>query len=487
MPPETQPIKPADLSQTGGSDARSATAEEAATDPIVKATHRQLILGIRTSALIEIGLFFTVALLIDFFFLKGDRLQTVSPHPFWVVVVLMSVQYGTSHGLLAAGLATFFLLAGNIPKPAFGQDSFDFLLELTAHPLSWCMGGVLLGLIQDRQRKNRKTLWQSLDAADKREKAITTAYHRINKSKERLENQVAGQLKTVVSSFKAAKAIEQRNPAMVLSGARDMIRSVINPEAFSLFTLEEGELRLALQSGWGENQPYSDRYLNTDPLYQAVIGQKRFLVASQDSDREILGGDGVLAGPLINREGGNVTGMAKVERLGFMDFNITTVENFKALCEWVGASHDTAVGFQAAKKESVLNEEHQLFSFGFFPRQVALLTSLGRRLNFEVSLLVIRIDNYDDLPLEERKKIPSGISAATLAVMRNTDMAFDYEQPGQEFALLLPATPEKNMHFVLKKLDGALKKQLYSIVPNVKLSVSTQILYRAKENHPGGA
>ena len=64
-------------------------------------THRA-ILGLRVSALVETLLFLAVALLVDSLLGAGDRFSEISPHPFWIIVLLVSTYYGTNEGLATA-------------------------------------------------------------------------------------------------------------------------------------------------------------------------------------------------------------------------------------------------------------------------------------------------------------------------------------------------------------------------------------------------
>ncbi|HIJ84127.1 MAG TPA: GAF domain-containing protein, partial [Magnetococcales bacterium] len=314
-------------------------------------------LGIRVSAWVELLLFFSLLMAYDLTLGGSDRFADLCPHPFWIAVVLMSVQYGTSHGLLAALFSSVLLLSTGGGESQYGQDAFEQLYALSIRPLTWAIAAVLLGLLQDRHRSERSNLWKAMASAETRADVIARAYENVNMAKERLEIQVAGQLKTVVSSFKAAKEMEHADPSMVLSGTRDMIRSVISPEMFSIYILDEQKLTVMVKSGWKEGNSYKEFYTSIDPIYQAIVGEKRFLMVSHHAEREILGGQGMMAGPLINRETGNISGMIKIEQLGFMDFNITSVENFKALCEWAGVSYDLARRYQLAHADSVINQD----------------------------------------------------------------------------------------------------------------------------------
>src|SRR3954471_17355116 len=63
------------------------------------------------SALLQLAGFFVVALMIDHAFLDGNRFAGVQPHPFWIPVVLLSLQFGTNAGVLAVLTAGICLLA----------------------------------------------------------------------------------------------------------------------------------------------------------------------------------------------------------------------------------------------------------------------------------------------------------------------------------------------------------------------------------------
>ncbi|ABK45470.1 hypothetical protein Mmc1_2979 [Magnetococcus marinus MC-1] len=434
--------------------------------------------GVQRSALIEIALFFALVFSIDFGLFDGSRFAQVAPHPYWFIVIVISVQYGTTEGLLAAISATVALRSWNIPQPTFNQEVFDYLLLLMRQPMMWLMAAVLMGELRTRQKRFQLELRDALLETREREQRITEAYNRVNRTKEMLETRAAGQMRTVVSSIQAAKAVEQQEPALVMNGAADIVAQVLNPKKFSLFALDKGGLKMRISRGWDGDERFKTSLPESSALYQRVVGQHEFLSVVKSDQRDALDGEGMLVGPLLSKETGTVSGVMKLEELGFMDLNVSTVENFKALCEWIGTSLDNANRYQNAKSDSVLNHEHQLFSFGFFPKQVQLFTSLARRLKFEVCLVIIRLENADDLNLEERRKVPPVLSEALRTVMRNTDMAFDYERPGYDFALLLPATPVKNLHFVLKKLDEAIETLIRPTAPRAKFSIQTQILHQ---------
>ena len=97
------------------------TDRPAADAPAAPPAPRRL-LGVRVAAWVEIALFFVAVLAIDALLLDGDRFWDVRPHPFWLIVILVAVQYGANASLVAALTASLALTVGNLPVPELGTN-----------------------------------------------------------------------------------------------------------------------------------------------------------------------------------------------------------------------------------------------------------------------------------------------------------------------------------------------------------------------------
>lgn len=307
------------------------------------------LLGVRRSAIVEIAAFLTTALLIDFLFLDFGRFANVSPHPFWIIVLLCAVQYGTTEALVAALAASAALLAGNLPPQRFGQDLYGWLFDATLQPLLWTVAAVVFGEMQGRVRRERDALREEVLQSRKREEVIAAAYRKLDARRESLEARVAGQLRTVFAIYNAAKGIEHMATHEVQAGVADLVRTVMSPRRFSLFLMSGETLELASSEGWeGAETTFARAFDGQSALFQAVVGSHRTLVAAVAEDERILAGEGLLAGPLLNVDSGEVVGMLKIEEMGFLDLSVTTIENFRLLCEWIGTAYSQARRFESA-------------------------------------------------------------------------------------------------------------------------------------------
>jgi polysaccharide biosynthesis protein PelD len=304
------------------------------------------LLGLDRAAVVEAILFFGVALAIDFVFLDFDRYRGLDPHPFWIAVLLLSIQYGTAEGLFAAGAATAAFLVGALPEPRVDQDLYAWLLTTTLLPVLWFVAAVVAGELTGRMRRERDTLRAEIEQARKREEVIAAAYRRLDRRRESLEARVAGQLRSVFAIYNAAKGIERMSTEEVVAGVAELVSTVMSPRRFSLFLLAKGELVFATGAGWDEASSERRAYDGQSALFQATVGSRRTLAVASAADAAVLAGEGVLAGPLVNLESGEVIGMLKIEEMGFLQLNVTTLENFRLLCEWIGTAFAQARRFE---------------------------------------------------------------------------------------------------------------------------------------------
>ena len=260
---------------------------------------RRSLAGIRVSAILEIVIFLGVALALDQILFDGSRFRLASQHPFWILVLLVTVQYGTNAGMLAALASSVALLAGNVPPQAITQDRFTWLFQIGQLPLLWFVSAVVLGELRMRQIRERGALAGQLAETAHREQVLADGYQRLSAAKDALETRVAGQLRTAVGIYQAARAIEKLDPSEVLLGVADLIRSVMNPEKFSVFLLRNDSLELAVEDGWTGEDNFPRRYAAGTAIFQEIVGRQRVLTVADPDDVPALLGAGIIGSPIM--------------------------------------------------------------------------------------------------------------------------------------------------------------------------------------------
>ena len=430
------------------------------TSSTTQQTEPTRVFGIRVSAVIEMLLGLIALTVIDAIFFGGTRFWEVNPHPFWIVVLLMAVQYGTAEGLLAAVFATLFYLIGNVPDATEGVNQYDWIFSLSINPVLWLIAAWVLGELRQRHIRERNTLIRELEESQERETLITDSYKFIRGRKESLEVQVSGQLASSIEAYRAAKAVETLDPKSVMQGVERLVKSVLGPQKFSLYIFNNNKLSATIIHGWNPEDKFAQEIDSFNPLYQAVVGQQELLVVANEQHELALDGQGIMAGPIIEPESGRVIGMLKVEQMDFTSLSLNTVETFRALSEWIGTALVNARNYQSVKSEAIVNPDRNLLSYSYFKRQSEYMRVLAKRVNFNLSMLVIKLNDAKNMSDTDRVTIARQIGESVKTVLRSVDLAFDYQTDGEEYSLLLPATNQAGANIVREKIAKDMEKAL---------------------------
>ncbi|MGB0683616.1 MAG: GAF domain-containing protein [Magnetovibrionaceae bacterium] len=432
----------------------------------------------RLVALVELTLFISLALLGDFLFGAGERFIDFQPHPFWLIVLLLSIQYGTTEGLFAAFVASIALLAGNLPEQRVDQDLYTYLFDIGLTPILWVVAAVLFGELRVRQIMERDQLRADLSAAIERETVLDRRYRELRAVKSRLEERVAGQLKTVLSTYQAAKALEARGVGRVLLGMSNLIEAILGPQKHSVFLLKGKHLQAVSGRGWTPEDAFRRDFDERDELFRIVIGRQEVVTVADPQGEEIMDGQGIIAGPLVDKETGEVMGMLKIEELSFLDFNMTTVENFRILCDWLAAAHANARAYERAEQQIAFNPEINMMTSNIYERLTTILRSIAQRVGFDISVILVRLDGADGLSGSEKREVTRLLGESVQTVLRHTDVVFNRKQREYDHTLVLPNTPRAGSEIVARKLSSEFAKRMSSRGLTVDIKFAFEQLYR---------
>jgi polysaccharide biosynthesis protein PelD len=300
------------------------------------------ILGLRRWAVAEVLVFLAAALLADTTFGAGTRFVGVVPHPFWAIVIIVAAQYGTLEGLFAWAAATAALLVGNLPPHSVGQDLQLWLPGVVSLPAGWLGTCLVLGALTDRHRSAILRFEGALAAAREREGKLVTSLEQLTELRDSLETAIAGELHTASAVVAGARAITRLDTSQVVLGVGPLVSSILKPEKFSVFLLQGTQLESVLKVGWVREDHWMRGFSADTALFQAIVGRRRILTVARSADEKVLLNQGVLAGPLLAADTGEVFGMLKIEQLRFASLTPATMHTFRVLCEWIGEAYRNA-------------------------------------------------------------------------------------------------------------------------------------------------
>lgn len=441
-------------------------------------TGQRKILGFRLSAIAEIIIGLAILVVLDLIVGDGNRYWDWNPHPFWIVVLVVAAHYGPNEGILAGVLASIFYLLGNIPDAPADMRQWEHFYTVWKNPIWWIVFGWIIGSVRARHMKERNMLARELDESQQREELISDSYKFVKSRKESLEVQVAGQLNSSIEAFRAAKAAETLDSKAVMQGIERLVKAVLGPQKFSLYLQNDSKLSASILHGWNAGESYMQELDSFSPLYQNVIGQQQTLCIANEQHEQILANQGVLAGPITDPVSGRILGMLKIEQMDFTSLSLNTIETFRSLCDWIGTALVNARNYQTVKSESVINPDRNVLTYNYFKRQSDYLGKLAKRVGFDLSMLVVKLNNAKALDEAERVSVARQVGDSVRSVLRNVDLAFDYQTDGEEFSILLPSTSQAGANIVRDKIAKDIDKALRG-KRDVNLSYIVQVLHEA--------
>lgn len=108
--------------------------------------------------LTELALMFALLLALDAALGEKANLLRLSPHPFWLPVLVVSLSHGTVRGIVAAGVATA-LGWWHGWTPLSGElDFYTRMLTLWKEPILWLGAAFALGAFRERGVRERREL-----------------------------------------------------------------------------------------------------------------------------------------------------------------------------------------------------------------------------------------------------------------------------------------------------------------------------------------
>jgi hypothetical protein len=268
------------------------------------------------TALLEIAVLF--GLIIGLGWLTGQDLADLRPHPFWVPVLLLSLQYGTVSGLLAAGIATAFTGLGQLPEQVVGETYFVYFLRIWIEPILWIASAVLLGQFRMRQIANKMELVRQVQELAAQRTSLADYSGKLRQRCEALERRLAGRQEP--DSLLMLQAIGRARLAGApgFSTAFSQVMATVLPGCqASLFVCDQNQLRRALMAPMPvEGLPSDDVMAKgldaVHPLFQAIVMRGQGASVLTAAGEASLAGQGIAAVP-VRADNGAVIGMIKVE------------------------------------------------------------------------------------------------------------------------------------------------------------------------------
>jgi polysaccharide biosynthesis protein PelD len=277
-------------------------------------------------ALVELFVF--AALIICEFQIEAfPDLTRLNPHPYWIAVLLLSLQYGTVSGLLAAALAIGGTLLIGLPEAEIGESYFNYLVRVWTQPVLWIVVALLLGTFRMRQIEERDGLQQQVDDAVAQAASLSGYTRQLKSRLDSLERRLAASAKPETGRLLEAfhSVSDGRTSDQQIQAARTALSLAFPTASLSLLAADGGGFRQILAHNWPVDATWRTDLRPDDALARHLMAERRIISILHAADDAVLGRDAKIIVPIATRDGIGIAGALRVDQMaaGDLDHRVT--------------------------------------------------------------------------------------------------------------------------------------------------------------------
>lgn len=255
---------------------------------------------------------------VDYAFFDGNRFSGINPRPFWIPVLLMSVQYGLAGGVFAAFMSTLALYSGELPSQFATQDYYSYSRLIVAEPTSWLACALVLGGMSSLQLAHASEVRRQRDDAQAAAEDLGHGLQQTLADLSRLELQIAAETRTAAAIARAFAGLDPGGPERRAASFAAFARLIVGASDLTVYAPRGGAWVALGHAGETRESPRLPR-LGADILQGQGYGQGQG--QGQASPRHMEAGespawpDGAILVPVVSPAGGETVGLIVAEGL----------------------------------------------------------------------------------------------------------------------------------------------------------------------------
>ncbi len=389
----------------------------------------------------------------------------LNPHPYLLVVLLISGRFGLKEGLISAFLAMVILALY-----VFLENQPYFSLSLLAQSLflipvfSFFITAVIIGEMRgfnksyERGLRNENSDLKAENGRLKEQLEIVTAI------KEELESRIVSQEETVHSLYKATQTLETLNEMDFYKALARLASRFTGANKASVYMIDYSHnvIRRMAEFGW-DSKPDKPKDF---PLYEGILGkviqQNRLFTIKEISDNPK---DLAVWEKSPNRAyvyvpismGPVIVGVLTVDDIPFLKLNLSTVRILSLIPELAVPALKNIIKYQDLQEMVTIDPVTDLLKYESFLEMADVEFRKAARYHLDFSLLFVAVE---DLRQIEKKfghdakiKTLKWMSAGLKELFRTVDILGVGTEEGL-FCLALPMTNTEGVLAVINRVKA---------------------------------
>lgn len=366
----------------------------------------------------------------------------VSPHPYWVMVLLLSSRYGFLAGVFVGVLSAAICLSLTVLGRQ-GTTLYEFFRMLVGEPLLFILVGAVLGEVTQMVKSRYEALLVEFEELKEAFDKLKERYDAMVKAKQEVDTRILSQEQTLSTMHETAQALRSLSEAQLYPSALDMVAKFLGAEACSIYLFTDGRLRLKSVQGELEGRERPKDLTPDEGLMGRAFSSGRVASANVMLEMyekgELPDTDVLICAPLLT-SGRKVLGVVNIEKLPFLKFNSQTIRMAEVFAGWCADALENALLYTDTKSKTITDDITGAYTVNYMQSRMTEECARARRYKTDLAFIVLDILGYVEYSEDQQREILTSLSKALKQLLRNIDLLFSGDEPGRYF-ILMPNTP----------------------------------------------
>lgn len=377
----------------------------------------------------------------------------VSPHPYWLIVLMLASRYGFGAGFFGgAACTTFFMLLAAVGRP--GSTMMELKELLLGEPILFLIVGIVLGEVRQGQKVRLEKLEASYKDLQETAEQYRKRYEAVIRAKQEVDTRILTQEQTLSTMHETAQALRSLSEGQIYPSALSTLEKFLGVEASSVYMLEEGRLRLkaelgALAGGSRLADAGPEAGLMGQALGKGKVASVNVMLEMYERG-ELPEADVLISAPLVTSTR-KTLGVLNIEKLPFLKFNSQTIRMAEVFAGWCADALENALLYQDTKSKNINDDITGAYTTNYLTSRLTEECARARRYKTPMSIIVLDIVGFADMEEGAQRTALTALSTALKKLLRNIDLLFLADEPGR-YVILMPNTPQAGADVVGGKI-----------------------------------
>lgn len=409
------------------------------------------------SILYEIPILFGILYGMNWLFIpEAPAFIGISPHPYWIAILIFGFRYGIFaglvSGLLAAGL--YLLIAWNYVERYVFEDITFYLL-----PIFFITVGSLIGVGVYRYKRSISLLVENKLRMEENEAVYQEEIDVLKRITKEMEKKIVSRMTTLVTVYEGARRLETAHVSELYKAIVNFIAKTLHCEEVSIFLKTDSDWTLEESYGWKEYQNRPTHYSHNEGIVgqagtkNKIVSIKDFFKSDEVNEQSSMLGDCLMAGPLRLGEYGEVIGVFAIQKMPFTEFNNTTISLFNFLLNWASRSLGRAYYIEGLQSGEILDPQLNIYSTTYFQSRLSQEFERSRMYYLPLSLALIKLEGLNTIDEHRKEKIIVLVSEILKSSVREMDVVARFKESSVPFAILMITASDTQMNGIISKIQ----------------------------------